>query len=134
MNGFEKMLDFLATLKENGLSFTLHYIREDTVMVLVVEPGRYWEVEFFADGHVEVEVYESRAGVEGEEALAELFGAETIHVDQKRIHGDVTLSFAALAPYENGFTAYFQMRSASGVPGSALRLFLAEDGLGNVYV
>jgi hypothetical protein len=69
---FEKLLDFLVHLEQHGISFQLKYIRADTVMVLIYNGG-YWEVEFFADGHVEVEVYTSRAGVEGEEVLDELF-------------------------------------------------------------
>ena len=38
-------------------------------------PGERWEVEFFADGSVEVEVFTSgaRNGLEGENALERLF-------------------------------------------------------------
>ncbi len=59
---------------------------------------------------------------------------ETIPVHERHTHADSTLYCAALAPYETGFTVYFQMRCVSGLPGSSLRLFLAEDDLGNVYV
>lgn len=46
-------------------------------MVNIKVPNEYWEVEFFADGAVEVEVYTSRAGVDGEEALVELLEKHT---------------------------------------------------------
>jgi hypothetical protein len=43
-------------------------------MVQIAVPGERWEVEFFEDGHVEVEVFgRTRDGLEGEEALARLF-------------------------------------------------------------
>src|SRR5437868_12884365 len=107
------MLDFLAKLSENGQPFMLDYIRDDTVMVLVVEPGRYWEVEFFADGRVDVEVYESRGGVEDEESLAELLTDDENHIgtNEKHSHVDATLALVALSRYETGFTAHFQMWS-----------------------
>jgi len=45
-------------------------------MVEVHVPGARWEVEFFADGHVEVEVFKSAGGVlrhaEAESALQQL--------------------------------------------------------------
>jgi hypothetical protein len=80
MNPLTKLLEFLERLDKEHIAFTLKYARADTMMVLVCVPGEYWEVEFFEDGHVEVEVYHTRAGVESEEALTELF----------ELHGDRT--------------------------------------------
>ena len=42
-------------------------------MVLLAVPGERWEVEFFADGSVEVEVFVSSGGVQGPELLTRLF-------------------------------------------------------------
>ena len=43
-------------------------------MALIAIPGERWEVEFFANGHVEVETFLSNPnGMEGEEALTRLF-------------------------------------------------------------
>jgi len=75
MNALEKLLDFLARLEQSHIYFDLKQTRSDTIMVMVQVPGQHWEVEFFGDGHVEVEVYQSRDGVESEESLAELFEA-----------------------------------------------------------
>jgi len=50
-------------------------------MVRVDVPSERWEVEFFADGHVEVELLRSggpHSGLQGEEALDRLFA----------VHGD----------------------------------------------
>lgn len=69
----EKLLDFLAQLEQRKIHFTLAWFRPYTIMVMISVPGERWEVEFYADGTVEVEVFRSRAGVEGEEILAEFF-------------------------------------------------------------
>ena len=42
-------------------------------MVEVAIPGERWEVEFFADGHVEVEKFIGQAEILGEEELERLF-------------------------------------------------------------
>jgi hypothetical protein len=42
-------------------------------MVLIIVPGQYWEVEFFGDGSIEVEVYESDGEIYDEKKLDELF-------------------------------------------------------------
>jgi hypothetical protein len=41
-------------------------------MVMVLVPGHRFEVEFFDDGHVEVERFTSPGNMFGEEALAEI--------------------------------------------------------------
>ncbi len=41
-------------------------------MVKVAVPGEHWEVEFFASGEVEVEVFRSDGNIQSEEALAKL--------------------------------------------------------------
>ncbi len=47
-------------------------------MVEVAVPGERWEVEFFADDHVEVEIFLSTdKGIEGEDALQRLFDTYT---------------------------------------------------------
>ena len=41
-------------------------------MVEAHVPGRHYEIEVFADGHVEVEVYKSDGQIGGQEAVDEL--------------------------------------------------------------
>lgn len=75
MNPLQKVIDFLERLREANLAFRLDSVRE-AVMVEVMIPGEHWEVEFFPDGHVEVEVYRStgaEAGLEDESSLERLF-------------------------------------------------------------
>lgn len=57
---------------EARLSYTLAHNREDAIMVLVAVPGERWEVEFFADGTIDVEVFVSTGGVQGPELLTRL--------------------------------------------------------------
>ena|SRR5690606_20464222 len=75
-NSLQKVLDFLNKLDEHGLADSLEHNREETLTVLVGIPGERWEVEFRADGEVEVEVFYSGAeedDLEGEESLERLF-------------------------------------------------------------
>lgn len=73
MDQFRRLLDFLERLEGAGLYFTLQYLRADSVLVTVIAPGARWEIEFFDDGNIDVEVFESAGEVEGEEALERLF-------------------------------------------------------------
>ena len=72
MNSMTKLLDFLTQLKEHTIHYTLEHNREEAMMVLIATPGERWEVEFFADNHVEVEVFRS-PGMSGEEEMKRLF-------------------------------------------------------------
>lgn len=68
-----QLLDFLGQLNRAQISYTLAHNRDEAIMVLIAVPGARWEVEFFADGSVEVEVFVSSGGVQGPELLTRLF-------------------------------------------------------------
>jgi hypothetical protein len=68
-----KLLSFLVRLKEVHISYTLKQIREEAVMVLIHVPGQYWEVEFFEDGSVEIEIFKSDGEIYDEKMLDQLF-------------------------------------------------------------
>jgi hypothetical protein len=72
-NPLQKLLDFILKLEEHGLFYSLTCVRSDAIMVEVAVPGERWEVEFFPDGHVEVEIFSSVVDMQGEEALQRLF-------------------------------------------------------------
>jgi hypothetical protein len=70
----QKLLDFLVELDGRKIYHQLARHRSDAIMVEIAVPGERWEVEFFADGHVEVEVFGPSPGITGgEEALSRLF-------------------------------------------------------------
>lgn len=67
------LFEFLAELEEKRIAYRLDRVRPDSLMVAIAVPGERWEVEFLADGTVEVERFKSDGGVEGYEALQELW-------------------------------------------------------------
>jgi hypothetical protein len=74
----QRLLEFLDCLDEQKIHFTLARYRSEAIMVEIAVPGERWEVEFFGDGSVEVEVFRSTdtgvlGGQEAEEALDRLF-------------------------------------------------------------
>ena len=68
-----QLLEFLGQLKKAGIYYTLAHNRDETIMVLIAVPGERWEVEFFADGMIDVEVFVSNGSVKGPELLTRLF-------------------------------------------------------------
>ena len=70
----EKLLEFLSELSKRNINHKLASYREETIMVEIALPGERWEVEFFADGEIEVEIFHSTESgvVGGDEAQAAL--------------------------------------------------------------
>ena len=64
------------TPRNNPLPYKIYYTldktRDDTVMVLARVPGKHYEIEVFADGKIEVEVYQSVGQIGGQEFVDEL--------------------------------------------------------------
>jgi hypothetical protein len=75
-NAMEKLLAFVQELDRRRIYRRLASVR-DAVMVEVHIPGARWEVEFFPDGHVEVEIFKCDGNVlshaDSEAALQRLF-------------------------------------------------------------
>jgi len=68
------LFDFLRRLEQAKIFFKLERIRDQTIMVHVVVPGQRWEVEFFEDGEVEIEIFRSNGVVdETDNVLQSLF-------------------------------------------------------------
>jgi hypothetical protein len=76
VNALQKLLDFLAELDRRRIGYRLDRVRDDAILVHLAQPGRRWEVEFFANGSVEVEGFVSAGGVlggaQGDDALARI--------------------------------------------------------------
>jgi len=56
MKAMEQLLEFISRLQEKKIHFTLQCVRE-AIMVAVVSSARYFEIEFFADGTIEVQTF-----------------------------------------------------------------------------
>ena len=53
------LASFLKRLEHGRIHFTLSSVREGAVMVKVSVPGERWEIEFFPDRPIEVEIFGS---------------------------------------------------------------------------
>ena len=73
---FGRLLVFLNRLDQLHVHYSLGHTRPESVLVELALPGRWWEVEFMIDGTVEIERYESVAGVENDLALLDELIAE----------------------------------------------------------
>ena len=63
-NPFGRLLAFLDQLEGAHLHYDLKHVR-DSIMVSVYIPAGMWEIEFFEDGTLEVELFKRGQGVEG---------------------------------------------------------------------
>lgn len=67
-----KLIDFLDRLERNKIYYRLNKIR-DGILVETAVPGERWEVEFFADGEVQVERFITTGEISDESELEKLF-------------------------------------------------------------
>jgi hypothetical protein len=76
-DGLQQLLDLLCRLEKNKIHYHLEHNRTESIMVLIAVPGERWEVEFFINGEIEVEVFgggnEMLAGEKSRAALEKLF-------------------------------------------------------------
>jgi hypothetical protein len=56
LNSLEQLLQFISQLQDGRIQFDLKCVR-DAIMVAVRSPNTYYEIEFFADGHIEVQTF-----------------------------------------------------------------------------
>lgn len=67
-----KLLSFLQELEKRKIYFNLEKVR-DSIMVAVTVPGQRWEIEFFDDGHIEIEKFVSIGTIFDEKEISVLF-------------------------------------------------------------
>ncbi len=68
----KELIEFLERLENENIYYRLNKVR-DSVMTEIAVPGERWEVEFFADGHIEIEKFRSDGEILDETALDTLF-------------------------------------------------------------
>jgi len=56
MTPLEQLLHFISSLRAAQIHFSLEAVRE-AIMVVIPTPANYYEVEFFADGHIESQAF-----------------------------------------------------------------------------
>jgi len=70
---FDKLLEFIRHLESAKIAYRLDSYRYDGVSVVVTVPGQRWEIDFLADGDIDVERFVSNGHIDDESALDELF-------------------------------------------------------------
>jgi hypothetical protein len=55
MSVMERLLAFCTELSKRRAHYDLLVVRPEAIMVLLSVPGERWEIEFFPDGHIELE-------------------------------------------------------------------------------
>jgi hypothetical protein len=73
MDGMTKLLNFLCRLEEYKVHYRMEHNRDDSIMVITDVPGQKWEVEFFRDGNIEIEIFKSDGEIRGEMELDRFF-------------------------------------------------------------
>ena len=68
----KNLIEFLDELDNNKIYYRLNKVR-DSILVEIAVPGERWEVEFFANGDVQVEKFISTNEISDETALEALF-------------------------------------------------------------
>lgn len=86
MTGFQKLTEFLKRLDEQRLTYHLMHTRPESVMVLAWAPGTWWEIEFFENGEVEIEVFTSDGVIDDESELRRFW---ELHTDPTEDAGEV---------------------------------------------
>ncbi len=67
------VLDVLAQLKKVNIPYRLDCMRDNALKVEVVVPGQRWDIEFFSDGEIEIEIFHSDDEIScGKGAVTEL--------------------------------------------------------------
>ena len=67
------LLKFLDDLRAEGVNFRLGQSRSTAIMVEVFVPRERWEIEFFADGSIDVDRFVGAEGVQNAPHLRELW-------------------------------------------------------------
>ena len=70
---FDRLLAFIRRLEGARICYQVASNRDDAISVIVTVPGQRWEVDFLADGAVDVERFVSTGEIDDESALDELF-------------------------------------------------------------
>jgi len=73
MAKLSKLTKFLDRLDEDDIHYTLSSVREGAIMVGVTVPQERWEIEFMADGDIEIEVFKGDGEVHDYSIVEELF-------------------------------------------------------------
>jgi hypothetical protein len=72
VTALSKAAELCHELDRRHVAYQLLIVRDVALMISVAIPGERWEVEFFADGHIELERFLSQGVTEAPDAPADL--------------------------------------------------------------
>jgi hypothetical protein len=83
-NPLSQLLAFLFKLQHENIHFRLECVR-DSLMVCIPTPSKHYEVEFFDDGHIEVQKFGPASAVEitGFDSIVEAVLTDTVGDERK---------------------------------------------------
>lgn len=55
--GLNRFISFLNELDKMNIYYRLNKVRKDAVLVEIAVPGQRWEIEFYANGEIEIEKF-----------------------------------------------------------------------------
>ena len=73
MAKLSKVTEFLDRLDGADIHYTLQSVREGSILVGVTVSSERWEIEFMADGEVEVEIFKGDGEIRDYSIIDELF-------------------------------------------------------------
>ncbi len=75
----QKLLLFLQKLELHKIHYTIEHNRDEYIMVLITILGERWEVEFDAEGNIEIEIFKNSTGVYSDERILDrLFASDVL--------------------------------------------------------
>ena len=67
------LTSFLDRLDDADIHYSLSSVREGAILISVSVQDERWEVEFLADGEIEIEIFTSDGEIHDESMLDDLF-------------------------------------------------------------
>jgi len=72
-NQLGKVLELVSRLRQAKIDYKLAHNQEDAITIEVAVPGQHWEIDCYADGTTDVEIFKSDGTIGDKTALDELF-------------------------------------------------------------
>lgn len=67
------LTELLDRLDSADIHYTLSSVREGAILVGATVPGERWEIEFMADGDIEIEVFKGDGEIHDSSIIEDLF-------------------------------------------------------------
>jgi len=71
-NRLQKVLELLNRLDRAKIHYRLAHNQDDAISVEAAVPGQRWEIDFYADGTMDVEIFKSDGSIHDENILDRL--------------------------------------------------------------